>query len=255
MRKFIFSLLFIPFLLQAQDPLTIVESSRDAVKVTSFEAISTLLISDGRGNQRVRKNTMASKTYPDNTEKRIIKFTSPEEVRGTGILIFDYKDKQDDMWIYLPALRRTRRIVSTEKSNSFMGSEFTNADMTAPSVNDFTYDPPGSGTIDGTECWIITAKPKSQDLEDEYGYSRSVRWIGKHDYVVRLTKYYDYSDELMKSIKTVTFKLLDAERGNYMVTEMTAENHRNGRSSTMIMEKIQIARTDDKLFTIQTLER
>lgn len=255
MHKLIFLFLTIPFFLNAQDPVSIVEASRDAVKVSSFEAISTLTIIDSKGNQRVRRNTMASKTYPDKTEKRIIKFISPEEVKGTGILIFDYEDKQDDMWIYLPALRKTRRIVSSEKSNSFMGSEFSNADMTAPSVTDFNYELLGTETKDGVACWKLAAAPKTTDLEDDYGYRRSIRWIGKDDNVVRYTEYYDYSGELMKSIETVNFKLLDPGKGKYMVTEMIAENHQNGRSSGMKMEQIQISESDDKLFTIQTLER
>ena len=121
----------------SQDPLSIVKSSQDAVKVSSFEAVSTLTIKDNRGNERIRKNTMASKIYPDNTEKRIIKFIAPAEVAGTGILIFDYENSADDMWIYLPALRKTRRIVSNEKSNAFMGSEFNNAKLTSPSIYDF----------------------------------------------------------------------------------------------------------------------
>ncbi|MGM0472790.1 MAG: outer membrane lipoprotein-sorting protein, partial [Bacteroidota bacterium] len=123
-----------------QDPREIIENSHEAVKVSSFEAVSTLTITDSRGNQRVRRNTMASMSLPDGTEKRIIKFLSPPEVKGTGILIFDYPEKSDDMWIYLPALRKTRRIVSREKSNSFMGSEFSNADMTAPGLDDFSYE-------------------------------------------------------------------------------------------------------------------
>src|SRR6056297_1277491 len=184
MKTILSAVIFIIFsiLVSGQKPVEIVKKSRDAVQVSSFEAVSTLIITDSRGNQRIRKNTMASKTFEDNTEKRIIKFISPAEVKGTGILIYDYENKADDMWIYLPALRKTRRIVSREKSSSFMGSEFSNADMTAPSVEDFQYTLLGSEKIDETDCWKIESIPVSIDKEEEYGYSRSVRWIGKNDY-------------------------------------------------------------------------
>ena len=69
------------------------------------------------------------------------------------MLIFDYEDKSDDMWILLPSLRRTRRIVSSEKGKSFMGSEFTNADMSKPDLNDFTFKILGSAEADNNECW------------------------------------------------------------------------------------------------------
>jgi hypothetical protein len=249
----IFALLTAP--VKGQDPLEIVQKSRDAVQIASFEAVSTLTITDSRGNQRTRQSSMASKTSGDNTEKRIIKFISPAEVKGTGILIFDYENKDDDMWIYLPALRKTRRIVSSEKSNSFMGSEFSNADMTAPALEDFQYTLLGSEKIDGTDCWKIESVPVSMDKVDEYGYSRSVRWIGKNDYIARRSDYYDYSDALIKRIETVDFKLLDQSDGKYMVTEMVAENFQNGRSSRMKMDEIEITETDENYFTVTFLER
>lgn len=239
----------------AQAPLDIVKASQGAVKVKSFEAVSTLTITDSRGNERIRKSSMASKTYPDQTEKRIIKFVAPAEVEGTGILIFDHEDQADDMWIYLPALRKTRRIVSTEKSNSFMGSEFSNADMTAPAIQDFTYTLSGTEDLSGTECWKIAAVPVDISLEDMYGYSKAIRWIGKEDHVVRKSSYYDFSGTLIKTIETIKFMAMDPAGEKYMVTEMVAWNHESGRSSTMKMDQVQTTETKDEYFTISYLER
>jgi hypothetical protein len=242
-------------LTHAQDPVNIVKASREAVKVQSFEALSTLTITDNRGNERIRKSSMASRTYPDQTEKRIIKFVGPAEVAGTGILIFDHENQADDMWIYLPALRKTRRIVSSEKSNSFMGSEFSNADMTAPLVSDFRYELLGSEKAGVADCWKIEAVPADIALEDEYGYSKSIRWIGKEDYVVRKSAYYDYSGTLIKTIETINFMAMDPGGDKYMVTEMVAENHQSGRGSTMKMDQVQTTDTKDEYFTIGYLER
>ncbi|MCF8225004.1 MAG: outer membrane lipoprotein-sorting protein [Bacteroidales bacterium] len=242
-------------LCQGQDPAEIVRKSHDAVKISSFEALSTLSITDSRGNVRIRENTMASKAYADGTEKRIIKFTSPAEVKGTGILIFDYEDKADDMWIYLPALRKTRRIVSSEKSNSFMGSEFSNGDMSAPKVEDFDYELTGEETVNGIHCWKIKARPKNINLEDEYGYTERNAWIGKNDYIVQKTEYYDYDNQVIKTIETVSYELLEKAAGKYMVTEMYAVNHQNGRSSRMKMDEIQITATNENYFTVNYLER
>jgi hypothetical protein len=252
---FLFIFLLINYTSNGQTAREIVQKSRNAVQLSSFEAVSTLTITDSRGNERIRKNTMASKTFNDGTEKRIIKFISPEEVSGTGILIFDYENKEDDMWIYLPALRKTRRIVSSEKSNSFMGSEFSNADMTAPALEDFQYNLLGSENIEGIDCWKIESVPVNMDKEDEYGYSRSVRWIGKNDYIARRSAYFDYDGTLIKQIETLEFKLLDSANGKYMVTEMVAENFRNRRSSRMKMDKIEITETNENYFTVTYLER
>jgi hypothetical protein len=257
MNRFLilFVLILASMMMYAQDPVEIIKKSHDAVRISSFEAVSTLTITDNKGNERIRKNTMASRTFADNTEKRIIKFIAPAEVKGTGILIFDYENKSDDMWIYLPALRKTRRIVSSEKSKSFMGSEFSNADMSAPAIEDFSYNLLGSENIGQVECWKIESIPVNMDKEDEYGYSRSVSWIGKNDYIVRRSAYYDYDDALIKNIETIEFKLLDPSAGKYMVTEMVAENFRNGRSSRMKMNEIEITETNESYFTVPYLER
>lgn len=254
-KIFALALLLLTPIISGQDPLEIIKQSHAATKITSFEALSTLTITDSRGNERVRQSSMASRLFSDNTEKRIIKFTSPSEVRGTGILIFDNDDKNDDMWIYLPALKKTRRIVSSEKSKGFMGSEFSNADMTAPATEDFAYKLEGSGDQAGSECWIIRSTPVNPDLEDEYGYSASLSWIGKEDHIVRKTEYYDFDGNLMKTIETINFKNLDPANGKYMITEMIASNLQNGRSSRMKMDKIQITNTDENYFTVSYLER
>ncbi|HER09977.1 MAG TPA: outer membrane lipoprotein-sorting protein [Bacteroides sp.] len=238
-----------------QTPEEIIKKSHDAMKVSSFEAVSTLTITDARDNQRIRKNTMASMSLQDGTEKRIIKFLSPPEVKGTGILIYDYPEKSDDMWIYLPALRKTRRIVSTEKSKSFMGSEFSNSDMTAPGLEDFHYELLGEETYRGVPCVKIQSVPVSRDKEDEYGYSRSVQWVDKNNYLVHKTEYHDFDGELFKTIENRTFKELDPEHHKYMVTHMTAQNHSNDRSSEMVMEKVAMTATDPSYFTVSYLEK
>lgn len=198
---------------------------------------------------------MASFSEADGTEKRIIKFISPADVKGTGILIFDYPDKSDDMWIYLPALRKTRRIVSKEKSKSFMGSEFSNANMTAPGLEDFSYKLKGEESLNGQACFLIESIPLSPDLEDEYGYTRSVSWVDKNTYLVHQTLYYDFDDELFKTISNQEFKMLDEEEGKYMVTHMFARNHSNDRSSEMVMDQLAVTPTKKDYFTVAYLEK
>ncbi len=239
----------------AQNPKEIVKKSHEVVKVSSFEAIATLTITDSKGNQRIRKNSMASVSEADGTEKRIIKFISPADVKGTGILIYDYPEKSDDMWIYLPALRKTRRIVSKEKSKSFMGSEFSNANMTVPGLEDFSYALKGEENLNGNTCFLIESTPNTTNLEDEYGYARSVSWVDKNSYLVHQTLYYDFENELYKTIENREFQKLDEEEGKYMVTSMFANNHSKERSSEMVMDQVAVTSTNKDYFTVAYLEK
>jgi len=241
--------------LNAQDTEGIMAKSRNAVKVGSYEATLTLIIRDAKGNVRTRSCTMASKAYPDGTEKRIVKFTGPVDVKGTGTLIFDYKDKDDDMWIYLPSLRQTRRVVTSEKGKSYMGSEFSNSDMTAPTASDFIYKLIGNTNINNMECWQIESTPKSAELIDSYGYAKSNVYVSKTDYIVLKTDYFDSTGKLFKTVSTTDYKLIDEVNSKYMVTKMEAINHENNRSSTIVLENVVTRETDDQYFTVSWLEK
>lgn len=233
----------------------IMEKSREATLIDGLESISTLRIIDKRGRERIRKTAMASKSYPDGTEKRIVHFLSPADIKGTGMLIFDYKNKDDAMWIYLPAIRKTRRIISKEKSTSFMGSEFSKADMSAPNLDDFTFEINGETTVDNFPCYEIELKPKTEKIADDYGFFKKVMTIDKENFVFRKALYYNNFDELTKILVIKKIKLLDKEKQKYMATNMVMENKENGRRSVMIIDNMQYnPKVKEEYFTIRYLE-
>lgn len=235
----------------------IMEKARDASKFRGLEAISTLRIYDARGRERVRQISMASREFDNGaTEKRIIRFLSPPEVKGTGMLIFDYRDKNDDMWIYMPALRKTRRIISREKSKSFMGSEFSNADMSAPNPADFNYSMLRSESLEGADCWVIEAKPLSEEVMDEMGYESQIVWIDKSNYVLRKAEYFNGGNEPFKRLTAGNIQAIDPASGKYMATRMEILNRENGRRSVMTMDKIQYnPDVTEEYFSIAYLEK
>lgn len=244
----------------AQGSLTakeIMEKARETSKISGWETLSSLRIYDDKGNERVRQTIMASKLYDQGaTEKRIIRFQAPADVKGTGMLIVDYENSEDDMWIYMPALRKTRRIISGEKSKNFMGSEFSNADMAAPKLEDFTYKMIGSEQVDGTECWKIELTPVNEDITEEFGFSRKITWIGKQDYVPRKSEYYDLDDELLKIMIASDVKTIDPANKKAMAGRMEMLNKQTGRRSVFILEQVQFnPDVNDDYFTIAYLER
>jgi len=238
---------------QLDDASSILDRSRDLTIVDALEATITLTITDKNGNSRIRTNSMVSKKYPDGTEKRLIRFLAPAEVQGTAILIHDYRDSQDDMWIYLPALKRVRRIITTEKGKSFMGSEFTNADISSPPSADFiSRHLEGSGK---NGMYIIESIPADGSKVNEYGYSRRVNYFQKENLHLDRMEFYDRNNVLFKTIKVSAIELLGND-GTYIVKSMTATNHQSGRSSTMKMDDISsTVRPADGIFDAQNLDR
>lgn len=240
MKKVIilFILMSSAFSLYAQDALTLVKTARERTKIEGMEAISTLVIRDAKGRTRIRKTAMVSRLYPNGAEKRLIRFVEPADVKGMSMLIVDYEFQDDDMWIYIPANRQTRRIVSNEKSKSFMGSEFSNSDMAAPNLNDFHYKLLGEEKVNSELCWKIEIRPISEEKEDEYGYIRKISWINKKDNMMIKSEYYDFDNELEKVLYITQYDPMDKKGLSFVVTAMNIENIQSGRSSDMTMDKV-----------------
>jgi hypothetical protein len=237
---------------QQPDASQIMNKSRDQSITGSLNATVVLTITEKGGSTRNRTISMMTKSYADGLEKRIIRFIEPADVRGTSMLVFDNKNTSDDMWIYLPALKKTRRIVTSEKGKSFMSSEFTNADMSSPSVSDFTYKHlEKSGT---NNQWIIESIPVNNDKADEYGFSKKISYITIDKNQVLKMEFYNFDKELFKVIEIKSiFPLSD---GKFMVKNMVATNLNTNRKSEILFSNInEGVKIDDSNFTIQNLER
>jgi hypothetical protein len=195
---------------------------------------------------------MVTKSFSEGREKRFVKFLEPAEVRGTSMLIVDNKNQDDEMWIYLPALKKTRRVSSGEKGKSFMSSEFSNADMSSPALTDFTYRHlEGSGSAGS---WIIESLPLNEDKASEYGYSRKISYVNSTNYYPEKMEFYNSEGKLYKVIEIK--QALSLGEGRYLVKDMTAVNLVNGRKSEIIFRNAEAdAKIDDIVFTLQNLER
>lgn len=234
----------------------IMKKSRDQAKVSGLESRTKLEIHDGKGNTRVRETTMASRTFPDGTEKRVIVFLAPADVKGTSMLIFDYDKKEDDMWVYMPALRKSRKIVSSEKTKSFMGSEFSNSDLAVGNIDDFTYTLDGTESVDQQECWKIIMLPANPQIAADYGISSKVTWIGKKDYITRKVVFLDAANAPFKEMYFTGIKLLDLATQKYFVTHMVIKNLKNNRFSVMNMDQISLnSAVKEEFFTLSFIEK
>jgi hypothetical protein len=259
-----FSLMFGALMLfstaEPQENLTakqIVDRSFKTTKLAGSEMLSTMTIIDDKGRERVRKIASVTKLYDNGeTEKRLIRFLSPADVKGTGLLTFDYEKEDDDMWLFMPALRKTKRIVSTERAKNFMGSEFTYADMTPPILDDFTYELIGEEDVEGTPCWRIEMIPVDDDVADENGFSKRVTFIAQKDFVIRRAVYYDLDGELQKELTVEEVKEVDPENHKYRPMHMLMVNKQNGRKSILNVDEIQFnSDVKDEFFTTRYLER
>lgn len=220
----------------SQNPREISKKSADAIALGSMEMTTTLKIFDAKGNARSRTLNMASRKFGDVT-KMMMKFTDPADVKGTSILIYDYEERADEMWIYMPALKKTRRVVSNERGKNFMGSEFTNADMSKPNIEDFDYKIISSENINGRASHVIEATPVSQESLQSNGFSKKVSYIDKENYLCYKIEYYDLKGKILKTQTIGDYR--PVEGGSYFYYEMEMKNEQNGRKSVLKTEKFK----------------
>ena len=153
-----------------------------------------MLLIDRNGTQRTR-SLRSFKMDQGEDRYSLMFFLSPGDVKGTGFLSYDYdtEGKEDDQWLYLPALKKVKRIASTDKSGSFMGSDFSYADLTKRRLRDYTYSfykKQPEVVVYDKKCWVIESVPKSQKVINETGYSKSINFVRQDNMVVVRAMYF-----------------------------------------------------------------
>jgi len=235
----------------------IMEKVTTTRKLAGSEATIKMSMFDEKGKAREREIASATKLFDGGkTEKRVFRFLSPADVQGTGVLIFDYENKPDDMWIFMPALRKTRRILSSHGAESFMGSEFSFSDLNIPALDDFNYSVGKDEACGGDTCYVVDVTPKTKETAANDGYSKKTYWVSKSKFVVMRGLFYAQDGKLLKELVTRDVKLLDPKNKRYRTMRMEMINKQNGRRSVFESTKMNFAPgTKDEYFTTGYIER
>lgn len=178
-----------------------------------------MILIDKNGNQRIRELKSYTKDKGEDTWSMMF-FLSPADVEDTGFLTYDYDEaaRDDDQWLYLPALKKTKRIASSDKSGSFMGSDFSYADLTERPLEYYDYKLLQEAEIDGHPVWIIEAVPNNEEELDETGYTKSILFIRKDNDVMIRSKIWVKKGNRNKYFDVEKLELID---GIWVPTVMT----------------------------------
>jgi hypothetical protein len=154
-----------------------------------------MALRDKEGRERVREMLILRKRYDDVTRTAIF-FTAPANIEGTALLTYDYHDsaKNDDQWLYLPALRKVRRIPASDRSDPFLGSDFTYRDMSSESranLKEHEWRTLRLDEVDGNRVYVIEALPANKRLEEELGYAKAELWVDADRPVMVMTELYE----------------------------------------------------------------
>jgi len=216
-----------------------------------------MILIDKNGNERRRLIRSLSRDVGED-EQSILFFLSPADVKDTGFLTYDYDSDEadDDQWLYLPALKKTKRIATGDKSGSFMGSDFTFADMTDRNLDFYDYELMKETEVGGVKAWQIQAVPNTDKEREETGYTKSVFFVRQDNYVVvRSVSWVKKGGRL----KYLDVKKLEEIDGVWVPVEMhmtTKKSKKTLHKTVLKAHNVQFNQAhDDALFTVRQLER
>lgn len=219
-----------------------------------------MILIDKRGKRRERKIATFTKDKGRDTY-RLMFFLHPADVKDTGFLTYDYDDpdKDDDQWLYLPALRKTKRIATSDKSGSFMGSDLNYSDMTSRDLDDFDfsfYEKGKEAKVRGEKVWVIWSMPRTKAVVDETGYKKSLLFVRPDmDMVVRAIHWVKDGGYL----KYVDMRKLEKIDGIWVATD-TRVTKKKGKKTVhrtlLTLENVRFNRNlNSDLFTLRRIEK
>ena len=238
----------------AQSAYEVAKAEHDVPSGKTSSCTITVTLTDKNGKTRTRE--IASYTMKEGTtDKTVMVFKTPKDVAGVSYLSFDYPDKADgtatdsDSWLYLPAMKKVRRISGSSKDDDFQGTDFSYDDLGNRSLGKDDFALLGEENVNGTACWILEAKAKDPKAK----VSRRVLWISKENNMTLKGEYYDKQNRLFK---TLTCDVVEQVNGYWTATKMTMTNVQTNHHTVYELKDLQYDIPVDKnYFTVSALER
>ena len=229
----------------------VTEADRRDTNYGNSTAHMLMVLKNRHGQESRREIRMKNLEVINDGDKSLTIFDSPKDVKGTAFLNYTHKMGDDDQWLYLPALKRVKRISSRNKSGSFMGSEFSYEDISSQEIEKYTYKWLREEEYEGMDCFVTERAPVDKKNS---GYSRQVVWIDKQEYRTWQVQYYDRKNEHLKTLTMNNYKQYKDKF--WRALEMHMANHQTGKSTLLQFTdyKFMVDLNDDD-FSKNSLQR
>lgn len=226
------------------------EADRRGEGFDDFRADMQMILRNRQGDESRREIRVLGLEVKNDGDKGLSIFDEPADVKGTAMLTYSHKTEPDDQWLYLPALKRVKRIASRNKSGPYMGSEFAYEDLGSQEIEKYTYKYIRDENYDGMDCFVI-----ERDPVDKYsGYKRQLVWIDKQEYRPMKIEFYDRKNALLKTLTNMGYKKY--LENHWRPDVMFMENHQTGKTTRIVWSnyRFRTGLSDDD-FQVNDLKR
>tara|TARA_Y100000294_G_C8502129_1_gene315276 strand:+ start:115 stop:867 length:753 start_codon:yes stop_codon:yes gene_type:complete len=229
-----------------QDGMAIAKMVNERKAPQDIVSKTTMLLTNSKG--KTRTSTILSKSI-NNSSKQILWFLNPADDKGVAFLKIEHDDKADEMRMWLPAFKKVRRISSSKKGDSFMGSDLSYEDMTSRALDENNYKRLENDMIDGKECFVLEVVPNA---EIKSTYSKHITWVEKETLIAIKEESYDLGGSLRKKKKF----FFDSNSGYDVINEIFVEDIQKNHTTKLTMDDIKVdSGLDESLFQEKNLKR
>lgn len=247
----------LPLLAQAEvTARQLMERNFFVSKISVMKSQMTMSLISPDGHMRERKIETVAKLQKNGIDSKLnVRFQYPADIKGTVFLEIERIDGDDDLWIYLPALKKVRRIISNNKKDSFMGSDFSYGEMLPPRIDLYNHTLLRSESLENQDCYVVESTPASDKVRDDSGYSKKISWLRKDSALEARVEYYDLQGGLLKVQWARQPKLVEADKNRWLPQNREMTNIQTGHKTLISIDAIDTkVDVSDDMFTTRALE-
>lgn len=243
-----------PTELSARD---IAQKSSEVDKVSSWSTRAIMRLTAKNGSERVRESLNANQLDKNGyDQKRLANFITPADIKGTKVLIHEHRDGDDDIWVYLPSMNKVRRLISNNKKDSFVGSDFSYTDILTPRADDYNHTLLRRENLDNIPCFVIESVPKTTEIKRDTGYSKIISWIRTDNFVRIQADYLDVGGLPYKHMRVSSVMEVNARDGKWLIEKIEMLNLQSGHHTEITFKDIQVGnKADENILSPNRLDR
>lgn len=224
----------------APDATELMARSERTVKLAGARIELSFELNAASGSQRLRKLSSLVRTDPKTgNTSRLARFEFPADARGLATLLIEHHGRDDELWVYVPAVKKLRRLVADNQRDSFMGTVLSHGDVLGYKAADWTHEIAGEAEFEGHACWRVISKPANEAVRKASGYSQRESWIDRQ---TAFNWRMDTWDESVKPLKTITnrdVRPIAQQPGAFIAYQIEAKDLQEGTSSRMTVDRFE----------------
>lgn len=228
------------------DAAALIERSRQTFLLAGARIDYRFDLVSASGSKRLRRVSSLFRTDANGDTTRLARYEFPEDARGLATLLVEHRDRDNELWVYVPAIRKTRRLVADNERDSFLGTVLSNGDVLGYKTAQWTHAVDGEETIDGKPCWRIISTPGSDAVKRASGYSKRETWIAQDTSVPLQMSAWDEAGRPLKMLRYRALKPVAEQAGKWLPHAIEAQDLAGGASTVIAVERFEfLVRVDD----------